>query len=219
MIGTALLSNSSLKRLILDHNPLGATAVRLLLKNIDKRRCKKSMKLVDHLREISFDGCNSQDLKIGQERFLSRVDAGSQLRINNPMSFDPDNPTAHYCLRMDDPFQKSIAIRLLEMARDAPGENIKNVRLGKEMKIPAWHEMPAGKQIEVVGAKAYAGFDETDPALELPEEGVLEFDFYEIKRLPTEEKVVLSLTVRILKFRGDFGKVNVMYLMVALGYL
>ena len=59
-----------INRIILDHNPLGMSTVRLLLKNIDKRRNKDSLELVDHLREISFDGCNAQDLKIGQNQFL-----------------------------------------------------------------------------------------------------------------------------------------------------
>ena len=31
---------------------------------------------------------------------------------------------------------------------------------------------------------------EDDPKYKLPEEGVLEFDFFELKRLPTEEHVV-----------------------------
>ena len=43
-------------------------------------------------------------------------------------------------------------MQLLEMARQAPGENIKNVKLGKEMISPKLHEQLAGKRFEVIGA-------------------------------------------------------------------
>ena len=62
------------------------------------------------------------------------------------------NPTAHSTVNLQDAYQRAVALQLLEMARQAPGENIKNVKLGKEMISPKLHEQLAGKRFEVIGA-------------------------------------------------------------------
>jgi len=164
------------------------------LKNIDKRR--EGTVLVKHLRDISIDGCNAVKINIGEDKgVLTILEGTSDLPSTNPERFDPENPTGHYILKLEDHYQRTVATRLLELARENPGENIKNVKMAKDVIIPPWHQQIAGVPVKLIGAVRYDNFDEDDPDYKIPDIGVIQFDFYEVKRLPSEEQIVTNDTI------------------------
>ena len=97
--------------------------------------------------------------------------------------YDPENPTGHYKLDLQDRHQRATAMMIWELARIQDGQNIRNAKLS--------------------GA-VYS--ESEDSILHLPDTGVLEFDYFEVKRMPTSFQVVedpqIPSIIRGLKGQG-----------------
>ena len=90
--------------------------------------------------------------------------------------YDPENPTGHYKLDLQDRHQRATAMMIWELARIQDGQNIRNAKLS--------------------GA-VYS--ESEDSILHLPDTGVLEFDYFEVKRMQ-----LLSKWLKTHRFQALF---------------
>jgi len=133
ILAPSLIHNTTLMKLDLSKNPLGAYGGRVIVHAYNNCKCE---------REMSFEGCDLslEDVKV----------------VDDFNSFDPEDPSGHYRLDLEDRFQRAVAQRLIALSVEQPGENIKNEKLDGQLMF----------------------IDENDAdLLALPHEGIIEFDY------------------------------------------
>lgn len=155
VIGDCLKENRGLKTLVFNGNPLGTRGGRGILRGL-RWMCEFGIK-----RTMLFESCN-----------FAYKDTSSQL-------FDPAEAAGTWECSLDDPYQRTVANELVELAWTQPGENWKDEKLD-------------GKPYELV--EPALGQVLTRDDFKLPEEGVLSVTYVPTERISRRSDVLSAAT-------------------------
>ena len=159
VLGDMLKENRGLKKIVFDDNPLGPRGGRGILRGL-RWMCEYGIK-----RTMLFSNCN----------FTS---GDKRLEL-----FDPTDPAGVWDCSLDDPYQRTVANELVELAWTQPGENWKDETLEIDGKKEAY---------ELIEPKAGQVLTRED--FKLPEEGVLSVTYVPTARVSRRSDVLTAAT-------------------------
>ena len=159
VLGDTLKENRGLKKIVFDDNPLGPRGGRGILRGL-RWMCEYGI-----TRTMLFSNCN----------FTSE---DKSLRL-----FDPTDPAGIWDCSLDDPYQRTVANELVELAWTQPGENWKDETLEIDGKKEAY-ELIEPEPGQVL----------TREDFKLPEEGVLSVTYVPTARVSRRTDVLTAST-------------------------
>lgn len=104
-------------------------------------------------------------------------------------NFDPHNITGRYCLRLDSPFERALAIRLIECSNDESA-HLRSKRLPDTSPFGNWSRW----RNETLDGEPFV-FHE---AWTLPDVGILQFDYVSSRRVFEDSRHIKQATLRTL---------------------
>ena len=159
VLADMLKENQTIRKLTLDSNVIGQRGCRAML------RCIRKLNLFGWRRDISFVDCN-----------ISYMD------LSTPV-FDPAEAGGQYELNLADPYERTVAWALVELAWDEQGEN--------------WREESLNGEAYALPEPAYNEIWTRDD-FDLPREGILRLRYESSLRVARYADVVESETLRAL---------------------
>jgi len=163
-LANVLPHNTTLTQLILDSNSLGFQGGRAILAIITNPESPK--------REISLKNCSFCDFTCSCGA-LANEDASERKKCScgfaKSLNFNPDHPSGKYSLDLSNPSDRSVIKTMIHLAASMEGTNMHTVKLNGQV----WHD-----------------FDEDDPKLKLPTEGILTCEFVQTKSVPMQKSLI-----------------------------